>query len=192
MSNEHSRRWGHRGARRTVANGYFLGSALIEYTINTARPFLAVHGDELTGPEADRPSPDPLRWSYRWICSTTLFGHACRSDCRAVAVVVRLMIALDDWQRAVALVLGEPVRFTATAKRRPADRAPRSHQRVREPTDRRPPCLFRTAVGSSWIRRVIPSWSPGGMCTRCSTRLKWCPVLIRCAAGRSSTGPLTC
>lgn len=29
--------------------------ALIEHIINTVRPFLAVYGDELTGPEVDRP-----------------------------------------------------------------------------------------------------------------------------------------
>ncbi|MDQ3579733.1 MAG: hypothetical protein M3443_19490 [Actinomycetota bacterium] len=78
---------------------------LIQHSINTISPFLAVYGDELatkrgTGRHFDSGAAAtnlPLE------LFNDALGHASAGDHVAVADVMRLRVTLDDQQRAVAL-----------------------------------------------------------------------------------------
>lgn len=107
--------------------------ALIEHSVNTLRPFLSVYGDEFrTGPRPHDPARQEAagrQSSGHEVADVPLrlvndaLGHASSGDYDAVADVVRLMTALDDSQRAVALgnivhmalVIGDVVNSRSTA-----------------------------------------------------------------------------
>jgi len=86
--------------------------ALIEHSVNTLQPFLAVYGDELrAGPRPHDPArqeSEGRQSSGQELTDVPLglvndaLAHAGSGDYEAVADVVRLMAALDDPQRAVA------------------------------------------------------------------------------------------
>ncbi len=77
--------------------------ALIEYSLDTVRPFLAVYGDELiTETRSGDPSGQQVADLPIRLVNDAL-RHASAGDYDAVADDVRLMTALDDQQRAVAL-----------------------------------------------------------------------------------------
>jgi hypothetical protein len=78
--------------------------ALIEHSIDTLRPFIAVYGDEFT---PGTPSGDPAGHQVTELplhLVNDALHHASAGDYDAVADTVRLITCLDEQQRALALV----------------------------------------------------------------------------------------
>ncbi|MEO6082703.1 MAG: hypothetical protein ABIQ18_06315 [Umezawaea sp.] len=77
--------------------------ALIEHSINTLSPFLAVHGDELATQRGPSERAESTTANLPLDLVNDALAHASADDYPAVADTVHRMIMLDPEQRAVAL-----------------------------------------------------------------------------------------
>ena len=78
--------------------------ALIEHSIETVRPFLAVYGDELLAAQRHDDDPEEPALPDRPVdMLNEALAYATKGDYEAVEAVVELMLALEEHERNVTL-----------------------------------------------------------------------------------------